>query len=1069
MESSPLNFFMVEDEAERELAAADATTNKSKILVTFDFTGAMPITHEKPRRHTPFCISITEDNLVTLRSLVQRTGLIDRSPAEVCRILLRNASRHIACRGSSGHVSNPALHRGDFGRCIRELVPSAASRNFTQSEMEDFSLCFMSFFDCYVRNDYGSTTTTAATNTHNTERDLVDAKELAVGFSALCAGSKSAKLSIGFDFFDEPQRGYLTKDSLMTYIRSFLTMLVGISYLSSAPEGPRTLSPAERNEMAGAIDNGAHWTMRHFLKTHARQGGSDKEITFEHFARWYTDGGYSIAPWLELLDLNKLLKLLTEEESTKASSSRYGSFHPVTAPPPVPPASAGQPFRTPGSVNSRRRRTPGGVPMLPEREILFTFPLAKRRSLVVLREDATYVRTVVENLGLVNSAPDEIWKKLYTIAKKRPLPPSQPWSRSRQRKNCKGKSRDMDQNTFVDAMEDMLKSKCKVQLSPSGRETLQNFFQSFDLEQVDRVALNQLMGGLSLLCGGKKSTKLAFSFGLFDARRDGKDGLVPNPSLNVEDLFIFLRSILIVMFSCCSQSLDLSAEAVSRYISDTAHMVAEDVMRYQWHSRKRDRVDFDEFGEWYNEGGFETAPWLELLDLKKWVLVDDLDKLEQHSVPAPTMDLGNGNHRAAASSSSTIPSGMQSSSDPAPSLPPPPPPPPAAAAAPGVGSHNNNDNGNTSDGNNNNSNPSTDFQHFCPPPPPEDEVDPSFFGDDANAIMAMDSIDEMDLIFLEPSQDKENDTSFGSNKLFDTVVASPRQQSQHHQHHHSSHSHGHHHSSHSEQSQQAPTKPKPGHSLRFHLVTSHKHGGYKLCVTPTRVRHLRHVLTQSGLCRIGVESACDIILKKASPLKGAPKRRKYVLDRDDFDSAIRDILARVGPGGGSGMSVDTQRVFSEVMASIFAAFDHSGTGKVDAGELASGFTVLCSGKKSDKLEHGFEVLDNNKKGQLPRSEVKVYIRSFLTVLLSVACSKHLESDTDEQGMSFVDGSPCSQDLPELGKAAEAGSEWAASQALASVTAKTMNFDDFAEWYTKKGYSSIPWLELLDLRKWVLNG
>ena len=94
-------------------------------------------------------------------------------------------------------------------------------------------------------------------------------------------------------------------------------------------------------------------------------------------------------------------------------------------------------------------------------------------------------------------------------------------------------------------------------------------------------------------------------------------------SLKGDELFFFLRSFLIVMFSCLKQSLKLSAEAVGRCISNTAQMVMDDVMSYQWQNRKKDRVDFDEFGEWYNEGGFEAAPWLEILDLNKWVLLDD--------------------------------------------------------------------------------------------------------------------------------------------------------------------------------------------------------------------------------------------------------------------------------------------------------------------------------------------------------------------------------------------------------------------------------------------------------------
>ena len=46
-------------------------------------------------------------------------------------------------------------------------------------------------------------------------------------------------------------------------------------------------------------------------------------------------------------------------------------------------------------------------------------------------------------------------------------------------------------------------------------------------------------------------------------------------------------------------------------------------MRHQWESKRLDRLNFDEFGQWYNDGGLERAPWLELLDLRKWVLIDE--------------------------------------------------------------------------------------------------------------------------------------------------------------------------------------------------------------------------------------------------------------------------------------------------------------------------------------------------------------------------------------------------------------------------------------------------------------
>lgn len=31
-----------------------------------------------------------------------------------------------------------------------------------------------------------------------------------------------------------------------------------------------------------------------------------------------------------------------------------------------------------------------------------------------------------------------------------------------------------------------------------------------------------------------------------------------------------------------------------------------------------DEITFEDVGNWYNTGGFEVIPWLELLDLRKW-------------------------------------------------------------------------------------------------------------------------------------------------------------------------------------------------------------------------------------------------------------------------------------------------------------------------------------------------------------------------------------------------------------------------------------------------------------------
>jgi hypothetical protein len=168
-------------------------------------------------------------------------------------------------------------------------------------------------------------------------------------------------------------------------------------------------------------------------------------------------------------------------------------------------------------------------------------------------------------------------------------------------------SYEVDQNTFVNAVDDSVATLTGRRLDSNSKFTLSNFFSSYDLEQFNKVQLNQLMGGLALFCLGRKSAKLAFSFGLFDGRNSmsnpNSKACINDPSkknetgaaLNGDELFLFLRSFLIVLFSCCAQSLELTSDGVSLWIHDTSKMVCGNVMRFQWNAGKR-CVNFDDFG-----------------------------------------------------------------------------------------------------------------------------------------------------------------------------------------------------------------------------------------------------------------------------------------------------------------------------------------------------------------------------------------------------------------------------------------------------------------------------------------
>ena len=216
---------------------------------------------------------------------------------------------------------------------------------------------------------------------------------------------------------------------------------------------------------------------------------------------------------------------------------------------------------------------------------------------------------------------------------------------------------------------------------------------------------------------------------------------------------------------------------------------------------------------------------------------------------------------------------------------------------------------------------------------------------------------------------------------------------------------------------------------------------------------------QSDLVTLNIRETSAKILAQAEDGK---------LSKELFDDAMRNIIA-TSDSAGSKMTTDTQRLLSDLLTSIFSAFDFEKTGLVDANDLACGFTVLCGGRKSDKLEYAFDLLDK-RSGSLgaSKNEMVRYLQSFLTVLLTISsCS--VGRETQENILRTLAGDTITGKESSLSSTIIWGSSWATNEMLKSlpVHENRINFENFAEWYTKGGFSVIPWLELLDLRKWVL--
>jgi Ca2+-binding EF-hand superfamily protein len=289
----------------------------------------------------------------------------------------------------------------------------------------------------------------------------------------------------------------------------------------------------------------------------------------------------------------------------------------------------------------------------------------------------------------------------------------------------------------------------------------------------------------------------------------------------------------------------------------------------------------------------------------------------------------------------------------------------------------------------------------------------------------------MDMILMQPSTDKDDFPKISKSFSF-----SPRQ------------------------SHMPPVESRVNRNpLKFHLNTTDIHGGYMLSLSQTRIKSFRLLLESSGLNQISTETACNEILSRGSRTR---------ITKTEFDNAVRNMLSP---------SIEhnrrSEKIMNDVFSGIFAAFDRECKNEASALEVACGFTVLCRGKKSDKLEFAFEVLDKNKRGRLATVDMASYLQSFLSVLLSIAFSPSLENDPIDDTVATMNGWRCDRTTATLIQAAKAGADWAASLAFRDFerdnkNTPSMSFDDFADWYTAVGYSSIPWLELLDLQKWAIT-
>ena len=542
--------------------------DEGNVRLTFDFPAP---------QHTNSKVSITDDDVERLAQIISLTEINEEAPERVAGLFLDAADENI-------------ISREQFNRCVRQLVPldrlvieADLDEKETLTVIEELTSRFSIFFFAFER--------------HPGRGVKVD--ELAAGFSLLCEGNKSEKLAHAWQLIANGSKdGRLTRRGLWRFLRSFLQMLLAVSGKVTA---------ASATELSATADSGAVWTAA--LVFAEAELEYEHSVTFDEFAAWYTNGGFRAASWFELLDLKKWVMADgvapagggagyagdSDEDSDgvdAAIEAADTSSYPY-AYQPLPGSAEGE------SEGEGEEESEDGAMAEFEGEqdepplVCFTFKLTGQgMCLDVTNDDVDFVTKIVTSSYFYELQPERVAEVLM--------------------KHSEYGGASLTKSGYNQAVRELLPrvAECDAETVKFLTYALSNVYFSFVPEGEERAPFSELATALSLFCLGSKSAKLQHGFSIFAWAFDkSQDDL---ETLDGSMLRRFLASILGVLFSCCHQTAKLPLPYMRSMLAVAVEELATRIM-YQ-----SSEVTFDDFGEWYNEEGCELAPWLELLDLKKW-------------------------------------------------------------------------------------------------------------------------------------------------------------------------------------------------------------------------------------------------------------------------------------------------------------------------------------------------------------------------------------------------------------------------------------------------------------------
>eukprot|EP00948_MAST-09A_sp_MAST-9A-sp1_P001924 g1924.t1 len=618
----------IEEKADKSSSAISTTVSESTQDPLFEFL----LTDSGE-----FLKFYTED-ATTLHELVQISGLSSHSPEKIQQVILWCAGdkdESITLSEVCNVVS--MLIRVTMEHTLDELNVSDA-KDVSDSideyieEITSFTdLIWRNLFDLLYNEDDDDDDIDDDDDESEMKRELqlglgkadqrrVRAHSVAAAMSLFAAGSKSEKLSSAWEHFDGDDDGKLNKNELCTYLQSFLCALTSFSI-----EGFQDI---ESDKIKHCIKIGAYEATEKVFS----QSGCGRTISFHDFGKWYTEGGFHLCPWLELLDIKKWKPSLSTTEEGSGSSGpsiedeneAEGDGKDDDSTDPVEFL-----FANDTDTNAESREFIDENDCLTLRkssvdslETLLSLCELHTKSCVEISISLLSVVALDYDFSFSDAFLDyDEESQLGLLLQCVPM-----------RERCVRRDIfDMairylvDGSTLVEEEKNSV-SQCLWQIFyafASSTETTDP--NTGDITEVDAARADEICAALSVLARGSKSEKLDHVFLLFNSR-PGVDE-EPLETVNKRQMWRFIRAfrttievIASSQFAATSQTtwagLRMGGKVV-QIIDDVSTHIVEKL--FAWNAQSSSwYITFESFAEWYTVEGFRIVPWLELLDLRKW-------------------------------------------------------------------------------------------------------------------------------------------------------------------------------------------------------------------------------------------------------------------------------------------------------------------------------------------------------------------------------------------------------------------------------------------------------------------